>query len=69
MKTVPHELYGPLTNQEHHLGNASLGVSFTYRQVSNIRRTKTQHLKDSRTFLRLSMTNTLKPDVESRMKM
>ena len=40
-----------------------------YRQVSDIRRTKSQHLKDSRTVLRLSLPNPLKPDVESRMKM
>ena len=40
-----------------------------YRQVSNIRRTKSQHLKDSRTVLQLSLPNPLKPDVKSRMKM
>ena len=40
-----------------------------YRQVSNIRRTKSQHLKDSRTVLRLSLPNHLKPDVKLRMKM
>ena len=40
-----------------------------YCQVSNIRRTKSQHLKDSRTVLRLSLPNPLKPDVKSRMKM
>ena len=34
-----------------------------YRQVSNISRTKSQHLKDSRTVLRLSLPNPLKPDV------
>ena len=33
-----------------------------YRQVSNIKRTKSQHLKDSRTVLRLSLPNPLKPD-------
>ena len=42
---------------------------FYYRQVSYIRRTKSQHLKDSRTVLRLSLGNPLKPDVKSRMKM
>ena len=41
----------------------------TYRQVFNIRRTKSQHLKDSRTVLRLSLPNPLKPDVKSRTKM
>ena len=44
-------------------------VKHDYRQVSNIRRTKSQHLKDSRTVLRLSLPNPLKPDVKSRMKM
>ena len=39
------------------------------RQVSNIRRTISQHLKYSRTVLRLSLPNPLKPDVKSRMKM
>ena len=39
---------------------------FNYRQVSNIRRTKSQHLKDSRTVVRLSLPNPLKPDVKSR---
>ena len=40
-----------------------------YRQVSIIRRTKYQHLKDFRTVLWLSLPNPLKPDVKSRMKM
>ena len=40
-----------------------------YRQVSNIRRTKFQQLKDYRTVLRLSLPNPLRPDVKSRMKM
>ena len=40
-----------------------------YRQVSNIRRTKPQHLKDSRTVLRLFLSNPWRPDVKSRMKM
>ena len=38
-------------------------------QVSNIRRTKSQYLKDSRTVLRLSLSNPVKSDVKSRMKM
>ena len=42
---------------------------YDYRQVSNINRTKSQHLKDSCTVLRLSLPNPLKPDVKSRMKM
>ena len=37
--------------------------------VSNARRTKSQHLQDSRAVLRLSLPNPLKPDVKSRMKM
>ena len=44
-------------------------VIYSYRQVSNIRCTKSQHLKDSRTVLRLSLPNPLKPDVKLRMKM
>ena len=44
-------------------------LELIYRQVSNISRTKSQHLKDSRTVLRLSLPNLLKPDVKSRMKM
>ena len=43
--------------------------NYIYRQVSNTRRTKSQHLKYSRTVLRLSLPNPLKPDVKSRMKM
>ena len=45
------------------LGNPQLNC-----QVSNIIRTKSQHLKDSRTSLGLSLPNLLKPDVKSRMK-
>ena len=43
--------------------------NMNYRQVSSIRCTISQHLKDSRTVLRLSLWNPLKPDVKSRMKM
>ena len=54
-------------------GNVSIPSSpltaHIYRQVSNIRRTKSQQLKDSRTVLRLSLPIPLKPDVKSRMKM
>ena len=46
-----------------------MALNKTYRQVSNIRCTKFQHLKDSRTVLRLSLSNPLKPDVKSKMKM
>ena len=61
-------LHGPMLTQiyktiwPHH-------ASVRYRQVSNIRRIKSQHLKYSRTVLRLSLPNPLKPDVKSRMKM
>ena len=44
-------------------------AKWRYRQVSNIRRTKSQHLRNYRTVLRLSLPNPLKPDVKSRMKM
>ena len=42
---------------------------YKYRQVSNIRCTKSQHFKNSRDVLQLSLPNPLKPDVKSRMKM
>ena len=44
-------------------------VGNSYRQISNIRRIRSRHLKDSRTVLRLPLPNPLKPDVKSRMKM
>ena len=44
-------------------------IHHTINQVSNIRSTKSQHLKDSGTVLWLSLQNPLKPDVKSRMKM
>ena len=40
-----------------------------YRQISNIRRIKSQNLKVSRFVPQLSLRNLLKPDVKSRMKM
>ena len=49
--------------------STQLTLLSTYRQVSNVRRTKSQHLKDSCTVLRLSLPNPLTPDVKSRMKM
>ena len=51
------------------LGHTPKLRTMIYRQVSNIRRTKFQHLKNSRTVLRLSMPNPFKHDVKSRMKM
>ena len=55
-----------VTVLKNHYGAAS---KKKYRQVSNIRRTNSQHLKDSRTALRFSLPNPLRPDVKSRMKM
>ena len=56
------------TNNSHYRPSKQW-ISPIYRKVSNIRRTKSHHLKDSRTVLRLSLPNPLKPDVKSRMKM
>ena len=50
------------------LTHGSLGI-WKYRQVSDIRCIVYQQLKDSCTVLRLSLSNPLKPDVKSRMKM
>ena len=36
----------------------------TYRKISNIRRTKSQNLNDSRLVLQLSLPNLLKPGVK-----
>ena len=55
-----------------HINVESVSMScchHAYRQVSDVRRTKSQHLKDSRTVLRLSLPNPSKPDVKSIMKM
>ena len=52
-----------------HAGDTTVLLSEINRQVSNIRRTKSKHLKDSCTVLRVSLLNPLKPDVKSRMKM
>ena len=43
--------------------------SCIYRKVSNIRRTKSHYLNDSRLVLQLSLPNRLKPGVKSRKKM
>ena len=40
-----------------------------YRKISNITRTKSESLNDSRFTLQLSLPNPLKPDLKSRMKM
>ena len=40
-----------------------------YYKISNMRRTKSQNLNDSRLVLPLSLPNPLKPGVKSRMKM
>ena len=39
-------------------------VTFKYRDISNIRRTKSQNLNDSRLVLHLSLSNLLKPGVK-----
>ena len=50
--------------------DADVGTfSKNYRKISNIRRTKSQNLNDSRLVLQLSLSNPLKPGVKSRMKM
>ena len=59
--------FWPLTTSL--IGNHSWGLFDANRQVSNIRRAKSQHLKDSCTVLRLSLRNPMKPDVKWRMKM
>ena len=41
---------------------------YTYRKISNIRRTKSQNLNVSRFVLQLSSPNPMKPGVKSRMK-
>ena len=40
-----------------------------YRQISNIRRTKSEHLDVSRLVLQLSLPNPLKAGIKSRMKL
>ena len=40
-----------------------------YRKISNIRRTKSQNLIDSRIVLQLSLPNPLMPVIKSRMNM
>ena len=46
-----------------------LGPISIYRKVSNVRRTKSQNLNDSRLVLKLFLPNSLKLGVKSRMKM
>ena len=51
-------------------GGACIVILFhKYRKVSNISRTKSQNLNDSRLILQLSLPNWLKPGVKSWMKM
>ena len=47
----------------------TLDPTFTYRQLSNMRRIQNQNLNDSRITLQLPLPNPLKPGVKSRMKM
>ena len=60
-----------LTQSPHNWQNNRNGGIFleTYRKLSNIRRTKSQHLNDSRLILQMSLPNLLKPGVKLRMKM
>ena len=44
-------------------------INENYRKVSNIRRTKSQNLNDSRLVMQMSLSNLLKPGFKSRMKM
>ena len=53
----------------HHLGQTMQASYDTYRQISNIRRTKSQNLIVSRLVLQLSLPNLLKPCIKLRMKM
>ena len=50
-------------------GVCFLYMQITYRQSSNISRTKFQNLNVSRLVLQLYLPNPLKPGVKSRMKM
>ena len=49
--------------------NTKYAEIITYRQVSNIRRTKSQTLNVSCLGLQLFLSNPLKPGIKSRMKM
>ena len=55
-----------------HAGQLNSGsvpvTNLLYRKLSNIRRTKSQHLNDSRLILQMSLPNPLKPGVKLRMK-
>ena len=46
-----------------------LMIYYAYRQISNIRRTKSQTLNVSCLVLLLSLSNPLKPDIKSTIKM
>ena len=70
MKITPPAMAADVTYQSGNIiARNRVTVNKTYRQVSYIRRIEYQHLKDSRTLLRLSLPNPLKPDVKSRMEM
>ena len=49
------------------LGQTSFG--YKHRKISNIRRTKSPNLNVSSLVLQLSLSNSVKPGVKSRMKM
>ena len=52
-----------------HLGIYDCRQFKHYRKVSNIKRTKSKNIEVFRLVLQLSLPNTLKPGVKSRMKM
>ena len=64
---VPIYAMGPLA----HLFHSSHEVSAEqiYHKISNTRRTKFSNLNGSRLVLQLSLSNEMKPDVKSRVKM
>ena len=61
-------LKGPVVLEISPCHDPSISI-LDYHQVSNIRRTKSQHTQDSRTVLRLSLPNPLKWDVKSKILM
>ena len=52
-----------------YLSDISRPVLYSYRKISNIRRTESPNLNVSRLVLQLSLPDPVKPCVQSRMKM
>ena len=67
VEILPHGRHRPFILHKKYYGFWWLGDG--YRQVSNIRGTKSQNLDVSRLGLQLSLRNILKPGVKPRMKM